>query len=65
MVQSSGNIIQIILDGQVVSTTSCSGNIQYDQTSLYLGTSSIAPDTRNFKGSLDDVAIWNRALSLQ
>lgn len=63
--ESFGNIIQIMLDGQIVSTTSCLGNIQYDESNLYLGTCSIAPNTRNFKGSLDDVAIWNRALSFQ
>lgn|GEM_PF-2329444 len=62
---SSGNVIQILLDGQVVSTTNCVGNIQYDDTGLYLGTCSTSPGTRNFTGSLDDVAIWNRALSLQ
>lgn len=62
---SSGNIIYVFLDGQLVSTTNCVGNIQYDGTNLYLGTCSIVPGSRNFIGSLDDVAIWSRALSLQ
>jgi|GEM_PF-743900 len=54
------------VDGECIETEPQYGDISYDDNcKVYLGTCASSPGSRNFKGSLDDVAIWNRALSIE
>ena len=50
------------VNGERIGLGAQYGNIRYANNSdVYLGTN--GPGSRNFKGSLDDVGIWNRELS--
>ncbi|WP_043581898.1 S8 family serine peptidase [Acetivibrio clariflavus] len=54
------------VNGERIGIGAQYGDIGYDDNSeLYLGTYAYSPGSRNFRGSLDDVAIWNRALSIE
>ena len=54
------------VNGECIETEPQYGDISYDANSkVYLGTCANSPGSRNFKGSLDDVAIWNRGLSIE
>lgn len=62
-----GSQIQMFLNGVLVSSTSVTGTITNTSHSLFLGASSL--DSVNpfalFDGAVDDVALYNRALSLE
>ncbi len=62
-----GSQIQMFLNGVLVSSTSATGAITNTSHSLFLGASSL--DSVNpfalFDGAVDDVALYNRALSLE
>jgi Concanavalin A-like lectin/glucanases superfamily/PEP-CTERM motif len=65
IVERSGNTLSIYLDGTlVVSDTSFVGSITSSPNPLLFGTRD-AQDGRDFAvdGRLDEIAIWNRALS--
>jgi Concanavalin A-like lectin/glucanases superfamily/PEP-CTERM motif len=65
IVERSGNTLSIYLDGTLlVSDTSFAGSIGSSPNPLLIGTRD-AQDGRDFAvdGSLDEIAIWNRALS--
>jgi hypothetical protein len=64
VVQKEGNIIRHFLDGIPTATGSVSGDIWYSPTEpFYIGIGWNLGSNRYFKGSIDDVRIWNFALS--
>jgi len=56
-----GETIRLFADGEVVGTTGAPGRMPRSDAPLYLG--ALAPDARVLDGELEDVRIWNRALS--
>ena len=59
-----GSTIKLYVDGVVVNQKSASGNIAVTTTPLYIGVKKIgAPSGDHFRGLIDDVGVWNRALS--
>jgi hypothetical protein len=59
-----GASIKLYVDGVVAASGAASGSIATSTSALYLATkSTIAPAGDHFKGTMDEVAIWNRALS--
>jgi hypothetical protein len=57
----NGSQFVLYLDGAVVTSVPLSGAMKANNQALYLGNQSSG--TRAFHGSLDEVRIWNRALS--
>ncbi|MBU0716099.1 MAG: carbohydrate binding domain-containing protein, partial [Verrucomicrobia bacterium] len=57
------NIVKCYQDGELISTdvTSSSGSLQWAASNLYIG--QVNMGSKLFKGSLDDVKIFNRALT--
>ncbi|MCR4335454.1 MAG: PKD domain-containing protein [archaeon] len=59
-----GSVIRLYADGSIVAQNTASGKIATTTSDLYLGTKKVASAVGDhFKGIMDDVAIWNRALS--
>ena len=56
-----GESIRLFVNGELAATTSAPGRLLKSDTPLYLG--ALAPDVRVLDGELEDVRIWNRALS--
>jgi len=59
-----GNIIKLYLDGKLLATTT-TGAIKESTAELTLGQTSTAGVDRSFIGGLDEVRIWNKALTLE
>jgi hypothetical protein len=59
----NGQKIRLYHNGSIVSENDGSGPIQYSNLPLFFGTTSL--DNQNFIGDLDDIALYNRALSQQ
>jgi hypothetical protein len=57
----NGQKIRLYHNGAMVSENDGSGPIQYSNLPLFFGTTSL--DNQNFIGDLDDIAIWNIALT--
>ena len=53
--------IRLFVDGELAATTPAAGRIRPSEAPLYLG--ALAPETRILDGELEDVRIWDRALS--
>lgn len=64
LVQRIGNTLNLFFDGSLVATTSFSGSLGASPNPLLIGAQN-AEDGRNFTldGSIDETAVWNRALS--
>lgn len=58
-----GEQICLYVDGQQVSTTAAPGRMPRRNAPLYLG--ALSPSNRHLDGQLEDIRIWNRALSAQ
>ncbi|MFA5126133.1 MAG: LamG domain-containing protein [archaeon] len=58
----SGSVVKIFLNGVLENSTSYSGS-NLINNSAYISDSAELTSTREFYGSIDEVAIWNRALS--
>lgn len=56
-----GETIRLFVDGELVSAVGAEGRIAQSDAPLYLG--ALAPAIRVLDGELEDVRIWNRALS--
>lgn len=56
-----GSQIQLFVDGTLVAATKAVGRMPRSDASLYLG--ALGPHVRVLDGELEDVRIWNRALS--
>jgi hypothetical protein len=57
-----GNSIKFYVNGQLTSNSNFSGIIQYTSDPLFFGTSGYFTG-QNLIGILDDIGIWNRALT--
>jgi len=55
-----GSIISLYVNGNLVNTTDAGGNIKLNTRSLTIGSSA---GLNNFNGTIDEVRIYNRALS--
>lgn len=56
-----GSTLKFYINGQLVRTLAITGPVNYSTDPLYFGTTGSAG--QNFKGNIDDIGIWNRALS--
>jgi RHS repeat-associated protein len=57
------NYLQLYVNGQLVGATNVTGAQDYDTTPLYFGTSGQYYWDRKLAGQLDEVSLYNRALS--
>ena len=64
VVQKEGNTIRYFLNGTQTAIGDVSGGIYYSPTEpFYIGIGWLLTSSRYFEGSIDDVRIWNVALS--
>ncbi|MES1181398.1 MAG: LamG-like jellyroll fold domain-containing protein, partial [Flavobacterium sp.] len=56
-----GSTLKFYLNGQLIRSLATSGAISYTTDPLYFGAT--GSNGQNFKGNIDDIGIWNRALS--
>ena len=56
-----GSTLKFYINGQLVRTLAITGPVNYSTDPLYFGTTGSLG--QNFKGNIDDIGIWNRALS--
>lgn len=56
-----GSNLNYYVNGQLVRSLAITGNVSYTSDPLFIGTT--GSPGQNFKGYLDDIGIWNRALS--
>ncbi len=56
-----GSTMRLYINGAQVATTSVSGSIKPYSTPVYIGINGVLGEA--FKGTVDEVGIWNRALS--
>jgi hypothetical protein len=59
-----GSIMKFYVNGQLTSSVNFTGTITYSSDPLYFGTSGYFSG-QNFSGKLDEIGIWNRALTQQ
>lgn len=60
-----GNIVRIYVDGALVGSTSLSGPINLGVQPIVIGAHSSAGDRNFFKGAIDNVMVYNRALTAE
>jgi hypothetical protein len=61
-----GNSCKLYIDGQLVHTSNPNGTLQYNNLNLFMGVSNTPTvPVVYLNGKLDDIAIWNRALTQQ
>jgi hypothetical protein len=60
-----GSAVRFFVNGILMSSSPCQGAIQYGTTAMEIGRNSYEPGNTSyyFKGKIDDVRIYNRALS--
>lgn len=56
-----GSSLKFYINGQLIRTLAITGPVNYSTDPLYFGTTGSAG--QNFKGNIDDIGIWDRALS--
>jgi len=58
-----GSVIKLYLNGDYVAHTDYTGDIDATAKNLYIGANTTTPPTHFFDGLIDEVRIYNRALS--
>ena len=60
-----GNYLRFYINGELIRIKSATGQIQYSDDPLFIGTCGYQGDGQNFIGKIDDVFLYNRALTEQ
>ena len=60
-----GNYLRFYINGELIRIKSATGKIQYSDDPLFIGTCGFQGDGQNFIGKIDDICLYNRALSEQ
>ena len=58
-----GSIVSIYVDGELQNSASQSGLLKVSSQHILAGANSTSPPSGFFHGAIDDIRIWNRALS--
>ena len=59
-----GNTMKLYLNGTMIGSTNVSGNIQTNSNvPAWIGANPSGSNTNNFDGHIDEIRIWNKALS--
>ena len=56
-----GSTLKFYMNGQLIRSLATTGAVTYTTDPLYFGATGTA--AQNFKGNIDDIGIWNRALT--
>lgn len=56
-----GRRINLYVNGRLVNSTTATGRIRHSKKALYIG--ALLPDERTLDGRIEDVCVWNRAIS--
>lgn len=62
---ANGPNLKLFVDGQLVSSRIATGSVYYSDSSLRIGMAIPGPSTQYFKGKIDDVRIYSRAINAQ
>ncbi len=60
----NGSVLKVYVDGEEVGSSNFSGTIKVSTGPLRIGRMAESAQTREFDGSIEEVRIWNQALSL-
>ncbi|MGQ3685877.1 MAG: LamG domain-containing protein, partial [Candidatus Loosdrechtia sp.] len=61
----NGSTLKLYVNGTEVNSIAASGSLDTSTYPLRIGTRAVDPVNRYFKGSIDEVRVYNRALSEQ